>query len=91
MNGRDRRVQGVGAAEHVVSEPRRSVMPMYLLQDERRYLGLLEHPAPNVEPGDYVVLQDGRQALVTGRIEAGRSSRFAAILDVEVVQDGEGA
>jgi hypothetical protein len=23
-------------------------------------LGLLEHPAPNLEPGDVVVLEDGR-------------------------------
>jgi hypothetical protein len=25
-------------------------------------LGLIEHPAPNVEPGDVVVLADGREA-----------------------------
>jgi hypothetical protein len=33
-------------------------------------LGLLEHPAPNVEPGDVVVLADGRDAVVTARVEA---------------------
>jgi urease accessory protein UreE len=33
-------------------------------------LGLLEHPAPNLEPGDVVVLADGREAVVTGRVEA---------------------
>jgi hypothetical protein len=32
-------------------------------------LGLLEHPAPNVEPGDVVVLADGREAIVTARVE----------------------
>ena len=34
-------------------------------------LGLLEHPARNVEPGDVVVLVTKREALVTARIEAG--------------------
>jgi hypothetical protein len=33
-------------------------------------LGLVEHLAPNLEPGDVVVLADGREALVTARIEA---------------------
>ena len=28
-----------------------------------------EHPAPNVEPGDVVVLDDGREELVTARVE----------------------
>jgi hypothetical protein len=32
-------------------------------------LGVLEHPAPNVVPGDVVVLSDGRGALVTSRVE----------------------
>ena len=32
-------------------------------------LGLLEHPAPNLEPGDVVILTDGREALVTARVE----------------------
>jgi hypothetical protein len=31
---------------------------------------VIEHPAPNVEPGDVVVLVDGREALVTARVEA---------------------
>ena len=30
---------------------------------------LVEHPAPNIEPGDVVVLADGREALVTARVE----------------------
>jgi urease accessory protein UreE len=33
-------------------------------------LGILEHPAPNLEPGDVVVLADGREAVVTTRVEA---------------------
>ena len=33
-------------------------------------LGLLEHPAPNLEAGDVVVTRDGREALVTARVEA---------------------
>jgi hypothetical protein len=32
-------------------------------------LGLLE-PAPNLEPGDVVVVADGREAVVTARVEA---------------------
>lgn len=38
-------------------------------------LGLLEHPAPNLEPGDVVVLADGREALVTARVETSGGSR----------------
>jgi hypothetical protein len=33
-------------------------------------LGLLEHPARNLEPGDVVVLADGREPVVTARVEA---------------------
>lgn len=33
-------------------------------------LGLLEHPAPNLEPGDVVLVADGREAVVTARVEA---------------------
>jgi hypothetical protein len=32
-------------------------------------LGLIEHPAPYVEPGDVIMLNDGREALVTARVE----------------------
>jgi len=32
-------------------------------------LGLLEHPATSVAPGDVVHLSDGREALVTARAE----------------------
>ena len=44
-------------------------MPTYRLHDTTGDdLGLIEHPAPNVEPGDLVVLADGREALVTARV-----------------------
>jgi hypothetical protein len=33
-------------------------------------LGLIEHPAPNVDPGDVLMLADGWEALVTARVEA---------------------
>ena len=47
-------------------------MPTYRLHDTTGDdLGLLEHPAPNVEPGDVVVLPDGREALV--RLASGTS------------------
>jgi hypothetical protein len=46
-------------------------------------LGVVEHPAPNVEPGDVVVLADGREALVTARVEAkpGTRSPFLEVSD----------
>jgi hypothetical protein len=44
-------------------------------------LGLLEHPARNLEPGDVVVLADGREALVTARVEA-QPGPFEALLEV---------
>jgi len=44
-------------------------------------LGLLEHP--NLGPGDVVVLADGREALVTARVE-GRPGRFEALLEIVV-------
>ena len=58
---------------------------LYRVRDRAgKDLGVLEHPAPNVEPGDVVTLSDGREALVFARIGAGRSSRFAALLEVIV-------
>ncbi len=46
-------------------------MPIYRVHDTTGDdLGLLEHPAPNLEPGDVVVLADGREALVTAPVEA---------------------
>jgi hypothetical protein len=46
-------------------------------------LGLIEHPAPNVEPGDVLVLPDGREALVTARVEAA-SGQLVALLEVAI-------
>jgi hypothetical protein len=46
-------------------------------------LGLLEHPAPNLEPGDVVVIPDGREALVTARVEA-ESGPLTAMLEVAI-------
>ena len=46
-------------------------------------LGLIEHAAPNFEPGDMVVLPDGREALVTARVEA-ELGPLAALLEVAI-------
>ena len=51
-------------------------------------LGLIEHPAPNVEPGDVVVLADGREALVTCRVEA-HGGPLAALLETAVVESSQ--
>ena len=47
-------------------------------------LGTIEHPAPNVEAGDVVVLEDGREALVSARVETGGRGSFAALLEVAI-------
>jgi hypothetical protein len=52
-------------------------------------LGLLEHPAPN-EPGDAVMLANGREALVTARVEA-RPGPLEAQLEVVAGNRSEGA
>ncbi len=44
-------------------------------------LGTIEHPAPNVEPGNVVILTDGHEALVTARVETTRGP-LAALLEV---------
>jgi hypothetical protein len=41
-------------------------------------LGLLEHPAPNLEPGDVVVLADGLERLSERASRAERGSPLAA-------------
>ena len=46
-------------------------------------LGLIEHPAPSVEPGDVVMLPDGGEALVTARVEA-EPGQLAALLEVAI-------
>ena len=42
-------------------------------RQDRDDLGLIGHPAPNVGPGDMVMLPDGREALVTARVQTGVS------------------
>jgi hypothetical protein len=46
-------------------------------------LGRLEHPAPNLEAGDVVVLANGREALVTARVETD-GGPYDALLQVVV-------
>ena len=59
-------------------------MPTYRLHDTNgEDLGLLEHPAPNVEPGDVVMLPDSREALVTARVESDEGP-VAALLEVAI-------
>jgi hypothetical protein len=44
-------------------------VPTYRLHDTTGDdVGLIEHPAPNVEAGDVVFLADGRETLVTARV-----------------------
>jgi hypothetical protein len=47
-------------------------------------LGTVEHPAPNVEAGDVIVLSHGREALVTARVETSGGA-LAALLEVAQV------
>jgi hypothetical protein len=46
-------------------------------------LGLLEHPAPTVGPGDVLLLADGREAIVTAQLET-RSGQLAGFLEVAI-------
>jgi hypothetical protein len=61
-------------------------VPTYHLRDAEtgKSLGILEHPAPNVDVADVVLLADGREAIVTARVESGRGSRSAAVLELTV-------
>jgi hypothetical protein len=48
-------------------------------------VGLLEHPAPNLEPGDVVLVADGREAIVTARVEAEPGwGHLVALLEVPI-------
>lgn len=59
-------------------------VPAYRLYDTAGDdLRLLEHPAANVELGDIVHLPDGREALVTARVET-NDDRPCALLEVLV-------
>jgi hypothetical protein len=59
-------------------------VPIYRLHDTTGDdLGFLEHPAPNLEPGDVVVAADGREAIMTARVEAEPGwGHLVAILEV---------
>jgi hypothetical protein len=57
-------------------------VPTYRLRDHNADdLGVLLHPAPNVEPGDVLILADGGEALVTGRVET-EGGPLAGLLQV---------
>ena len=59
-------------------------MPAYRLHDTTGDdLGLLEHPAPNLEAGDVVFIPDGRETLVTSRVEA-EPGPLSALLEVAI-------
>jgi len=56
-------------------------MPVYLLYDTAGgNLGEFEDPATTIGPGDIVVLEDGRDALVTTRIEASDEGACATLV-----------
>ena len=50
-------------------------------------LGVLVHPAPNVEAEDEVTLPDGRTAVVTRRVESTPGVLIQALLEVNVRQE----
>lgn len=55
-------------------------VPVYRLHDTAGDdLGLLEHPAAKVEPGDVVHLSDGREAVVTARVETSSEQVWAQL------------
>jgi hypothetical protein len=59
-------------------------VPFYSLHDTAgESLGLLDAPATTIEPGDFVVLEDGRDARVTARVET-NDERVWAVLEVLV-------
>lgn len=83
--GRTRRVRVASpGAEPSGSSLRSGSVPTYRVHDTTGDdLGLIEHPAPNVEPGDVVELADGREALVTARVEA-KPGPLVALLEVAI-------
>jgi hypothetical protein len=58
-------------------------VPTYRIHDTTGDDLGVEHPASNVEPGDVVVLPDGREALATSRVEAGPGP-LAGLLEVVI-------
>jgi hypothetical protein len=47
-------------------------------------VGRIEHPAPNLEPGDLLLLEDGSEAVVTTRIDLDDGTADA-VLEVVVL------
>ncbi len=63
-------------------------VPTYRLHDTAGDdLGVLVHPAPNIEPEDELTLLDGRTGVVTRRVESGRGARIHALLEVKVDEE----
>jgi hypothetical protein len=76
----DRRLSG--PSSRVVVEGLVELAYRYRLHDTTGDdLGTVEHPAPNVGPGDALVLPGGREALVTARVETD-GGPLAALLEV---------
>ena len=63
-------------------------MSVYRLHDTTGAdLGSLDHPVPNLEPGDVVWLLDGQEAVVTARVEAEPGPGvLVAMLEVRVAR-----
>ena len=65
-------------------------MPSYRLHDTHANdLGILEHPAPNLVPGDVILLDDGREALITARVDTPIGHPLTAMLEVVVSESRE--
>lgn len=74
----------VSAAAYVGADLERAALHSGVRDTTGEDLGLLEHPAPNVESGDVVMLADGREALVTATLEAAEAMGLTALLQVVV-------
>jgi hypothetical protein len=60
-------------------------MSMYRVHDTAgEDVGLLEHPAPNLEPGDVVVVADGREAIVRRVLTEPGPGPLVALLEVAI-------
>jgi len=66
----------------------KDAMPLCRLFDaETNDLGLLRHPAPNLESGDVLILEDDLEVIVTGRVDASPNRALTALLEVLVRSD----
>lgn len=66
-------------------------MPVYFLRDPRGAdLGILDHPVPNLEPGDVVFLLSGDEAVVTARTDA-RPGPGVLVATLEVTLTAKGS